>query len=553
MLKNLKFSHKIVSMPIVTAVALGLIVWATLLTVSDTETLTREIETGHFPASELNRDLGEMLTAIQKGLQNAVAGRDLDMLQETQALHDTFLEKLRSGRTNETLDQAELERLEGGFETYYRLASEATLRMISEEAGLDLAAALESMTESLNAVQEMLAAATARSRANMAAAFATVRDNHRSSIRRILLISLLCFVLLIGLSAFVIRTLTRPLRQAVEVADRLADGDLTTVVSVDSRDEIGRLLHSMERMVGRLSQTIGEVLAGVTTLSSASSQVSATAQSVSRGTSEQAASVEETTSSLEEMTASITQNASNSREMERMAIQGAADAEESGKTVAETMAAMKAIAEKITIIEEIAYQTNLLALNAAIEAARAGEHGRGFAVVATEVRKLAERSQQAAKEIGALASSSVQVAESSAQALADLVPAISKTAELVQEVTAASDEQSSGVSQINRAISRVDQVTQQNASAAEELSGTAEQLAGQASLLQKRMVFFRLEGHGGNPEEPAAETVAVAASAAPPQPPGFEDQADSPDDSAAAELLSGGGEGYASDPDFKRF
>jgi methyl-accepting chemotaxis protein len=202
------------------------------------------------------------------------------------------------------------------------------------------------------------------------------------------------------------------------------------------------------------------------------------------------------------MATSIQQNADNTRQMEQMALQGSRDAEESGRAVGETVEAMNSIARKISIIEEIAYQTNLLALNAAIEAARAGEHGRGFAVVATEVRKLAERSQAAAKEIGALASSSVKVAERSGELLTALVPAIRKTAELVQQVASASAEQSTGVTQINQALSQVDQVTQRNASAAEELSSTAEEMASQAEALDELMSFFKLGAVANAPAAP---------------------------------------------------
>jgi methyl-accepting chemotaxis protein len=202
--------------------------------------------------------------------------------------------------------------------------------------------------------------------------------------------------------------------------------------------------------------------------------------------------VEETSSSLEQMTASITSNAEHSRQMEQIAVQGARDAERAGQAVVETTGKMKTIAEKISIIQEIAHQTNLLSLNAAIEAARAGEHGRGFAVVATEVRRLAERSQGAAKDISALARTSVEAAEHSAQVLADLVPAIRRTAELVQEVTATSSEQASGVAQINKAMAQVDQVTQRNAAGAEELSSTSEEMSSQAEALTALMAFFRV-------------------------------------------------------------
>ncbi len=302
-------------------------------------------------------------------------------------------------------------------------------------------------------------------------------------------------VLLVGGSSVGVvlaRNLTEPILQVAGLGQKIAQGDLRNRVEVTRRDEVGQLLAGMKGMSENLSRIIGEVRRAATSLASASSQVSSSSHNLSQGTSEQAASVEETTSSLEQMSASITQNADNSRQMEQMALKGAKDADESGRAVQETLKAMQAIAEKISIVEDIAYQTNLLALNAAIEAARAGEHGKGFAVVATEVRKLAERSQTAAQEISGLASSSVKVAERAGQSLVELVPAIKKTADLVQEVAAASREQSAGVAQINKAMGQVDQATQRNASAAEELSSTAEELAQQAAGLQKLMAFFQI-------------------------------------------------------------
>ncbi|HEU4391219.1 MAG TPA: methyl-accepting chemotaxis protein, partial [Blastocatellia bacterium] len=216
----------------------------------------------------------------------------------------------------------------------------------------------------------------------------------------------------------------------------------------------------------------------------------------SQGTSQQAASVEETTASLEQVGASVSQNAENSSRTEQIAIKAAKDAEQSGKAVQKTVEAMKEIAERVLIIQEIAYQTNLLALNAAIEAARAGDYGKGFAVVASEVRRLAERAQTAAKEIGGLASSSVKVAEQSGQLLMELVPSIRTTADLVQNVAAASSEQASGVVQMGRAMSQVEQVTQRNASAAEELASTAEEMLTQAQALQHLVEFFNVDGVG---------------------------------------------------------
>ena len=320
--------------------------------------------------------------------------------------------------------------------------------------------------------------------------------------RRMALLTLLITLGIGGIAAYsTTKSVTGPIQQVVEHAERIAAGDLTREIMVTNRSETGKLQQAMMEMTDTLSKIIKDVREGSSAVASASSQLSASAQSLSQGTSEQAASVEETSSSLEEMNASITQNAESSRQMEQMALKGAHSAEESGRSVKDSVEAMKQIATRISIIEEIAYQTNLLALNAAIEAARAGDQGRGFAVVAAEVRKLAERSQSAAKEISDLASRSVGVAEQSGALIAELVPAIKKTAELVQDVAAASKEQSSGVEQINKAMNQVDTVTQRNASAAEELSSTAEELAAQSEQLQQSMTFFRVSGDQHAPHE----------------------------------------------------
>lgn len=330
----------------------------------------------------------------------------------------------------------------------------------------------------------------------MQAAGAAQQASYISTRNMLVGLSAGAIVLTLLLAWWLTRLITRPLNEAVSMANRLADGDLMVKITVDSRDETGQLLSAMQNMVIKLTEIISSVRGSADSLSSASEEVSATAQSLSQASSEQAASVEECSASVEQMSASINQNTENAKVTDGMAGKAAKEASEGGEAVGQTVVAMKQIASKIGIVDDIAYQTNLLALNAAIEAARAGEHGKGFAVVAAEVRKLAERSQVAAQEIGELASSSVSLAERAGKLLDAMVPSINKTSDLVQEIASASQEQSSGVAQINGAMGQLNQTTQQNASASEELAATAEEMSSQAEQLQHTMLFFKLADTG---------------------------------------------------------
>jgi methyl-accepting chemotaxis protein len=316
---------------------------------------------------------------------------------------------------------------------------------------------------------------------------------------------------------FITRSITRPVNEALAVTQRLAEGDLTVTITDVSKDEIGQMLSAQQGLIGKLNQIIGEVKGAADALANAAGQVSATAQSLSQSSSEQAASVEETTASIEQMTASITQNTENAKVTDNMATKSSVEATQGGTAVKETVEAMKSIAGKIGIIDDIAYQTNLLALNAAIEAARAGEHGKGFAVVAAEVRKLAERSQVAAQEIGQLAGSSVKMAEEAGKLLDEMVPSIKKTSDLVQEIAAASQEQSAGVGQINGAMGQLNKATQQNASASEELAATSEEMGGQAAQLQELMEFFKIEQQRCSAGASSTKRARPAAAAAAPK------------------------------------
>jgi methyl-accepting chemotaxis protein len=369
---------------------------------------------------------------------------------------------------------------------------------------------------------------------------ATSSSGHADQICRtartlILVVLLLCAGIGIALAVVVGNAISKALRTGVDAANRLAKGDLSIKAQNASQDEAGQLLQALDTtvksmqevtgvaeeiaagnllvrveprsdadalmkalagMVKKLSDVVVEVKASADNVASGSANLSQSAQQLSQGATEQASSIEEVSSSMEQMSSNIKQNADNATQTEKIALKAASDAREGGEAVGKTVDAMKQIASKISIIEEIARQTNLLALNAAIEAARAGEHGRGFAVVASEVRKLAERSQRAAGEITALSGTSVKVAEHAGELLSTILPDVQKTAELVQEISAASREQDAGATQINKAIQQLDQVIQQNASGSEETSSTSEELASQAGQLQSAIAFFKIGTSG---------------------------------------------------------
>jgi methyl-accepting chemotaxis protein len=306
----------------------------------------------------------------------------------------------------------------------------------------------------------------------------------------VIIFSIIASIIAIIMAVVITKGIVNPMKKGVKFAEKISNGDLTATIDIEQNDEIGQLATALSIMVSKLKEVVLNVKGGADNIAAASQQMSSGSQEISQGASEQASSAEEVASSMEEMASNIQQNTDNSQQTEKIALQSVEGVNSGNESANISMVSMKEIAEKISIINDIAFQTNILALNAAVEAARAGEHGRGFAVVAAEVRKLAERSKIAADEIGILSKKGVDVSVEAGQKLSAIVPEIEKTSKLVQEITASSLEQNAGAEQINSALQQLNQVTQQNAASAEEMATSSEELSSQADQLKETISFF---------------------------------------------------------------
>jgi len=501
-IRNLKIGVRLIAgftLVVILTVAVGLLGIRNLAEVNDLSDRMYEVDMlGLNALQEANTQLIVAGRALRTSLlASDIDSRDKAAGKASKALADTkALVEQAKGSFLTPEGKALVNRLDEPLNAYAETLEQA-LQLHLASATLSAETAVSALMPELarrgDVIDNLLSEVVSHKRDRAKEANDEITQIYLSSRTQMLALILIASLLGFAIGILVTRSITRPLSRAVDVADNLAAGNLGVQLEVDSTDETGKLLGSMKHMTERLRSVMSDVRSAADALSSASEEVSATSQSLSQAASEQAAGVEQTSASVEQMSASIAQNTESAKITDGIAGKAANDAVEGGRAVRDMVVAMKQIADKIGIIDDIAYQTNLLALNAAIEAARAGDHGKGFAVVAAEVRKLAERSQVAAQEIGGVASNSVHLAEQAGSLLDQIVPNIQKTSDLVQEITAASQEQSNGAGQINIAMGQMNQITQQNASASEELAATAEEMNAQAGQLQELISYFRLD------------------------------------------------------------
>lgn len=508
MFNNLKFRYKILVFPALFFMIILGVSLVFFMGMNNTNEIQRKINVGYVPYQETAIYLEGALKELQRGMQDAVAAADHAKLDETDAIFNEMEKYLNALKTNIIgKDNQDIQQVSKGIEGYYSLARRVSEEMIAGNFSESTGADIERMVNEYNTTKELLIniIADSKSKVNEAFAEAEKRSAKSGTIIVIVLVSGLLIFMLI--SYLISSSIVNSIIFIRERLTDLANGDLIenkATLDINRNDEIGQMVKTTHELAEKFRSVLNEVQKGINYIANASDETFRTAESLSNSANQQAAGLEEVSSTMEQISANIEQNTQNAQQTEKVSTEANTSIKDVADKSQKAVEANEAIAEKINIINDIAFQTNILALNAAVEAARAGEHGKGFAVVAAEVRKLAERSKNAAEEIVNLAHTGLELSNEAGKVMHNTLPKIDNTFSLVQEITAASVEQNNGAVQVNGAIQQLNNATQQNATSSEKLSSSAEVLASRAKKLQSEIAYFKID-KSGNSEAPKME------------------------------------------------
>jgi methyl-accepting chemotaxis protein len=493
-LQNIKFKHKMALLPAIFILILIVFMVMFNITTTENQKLTTYIENDYVSYIELSHSFNENMKELQRGFQDAVAATDKDKLNATVLIKQKLDSTLQIAQKSVVINKDSVALLTHKFNNYYALAFNTSEKMIAGDFSEATSAQIQQMIVNYNSVTGTIKNINIASKILSGQEISEAQKKVHVTTMVLIILALLGLSMVIFLSVVITRNIISDIggepSEVYVIAIEIANGNL--MVQFDTNRKKQGIYGAMQDMTEKLKSVVASVIQGADNIATAGQQISTTTQEMSQNASEQASSVEEISSSIEEMTSTVQQNTDSANQADQMASLASRNIAQSNEAVKNSTTSMKEIAGKISIIGEIAFQTNILALNAAVEAARAGEHGRGFAVVAAEVRKLAERSRTAADEINILSKNGVETVETAGKQFEEIVPEINRTSKLVQEIAAASNEQSSGIGQISASIQTLNQVTQQNAAASEEMATNAEELASQAEELKEMISYFNV-------------------------------------------------------------